>query len=142
MAVVSISLPDTLLESADKLMGKRGFSGRSEFIRACVREFLVAHAGGDVAGKRSATLTLVYPEGSERSFSRLRHTFGDVIRTMVHAHGSDACIEVFVLEGRGERIRAFGDALRGNRDAWQVNLTFTDLRQERSPADPAPAHRH
>ena len=126
MAVVSISLPDPLLESADRLIEKRGFHGRSEFVRACVRDFLAANAPADAPGKRSATLTLVYPEGKERQFSAVRHTYGDVIRTMIHGHAGETCIEVFVLEGKAERLQALADSLRGARDALQVALTYTD----------------
>ena len=126
MAVVSISLPDPLLRSADKIMEKRGFSGRSEFIRACVRDFIAQNAPRERPGKRTATLTLVYPEGSERRFSEMRHDFGDAIRTMIHGHSGESCMELYVLEGTGERISAFADALRGTRDALQVTLAFTD----------------
>ena len=126
MAVVSISLPDPLLQSADRVIAQRDFSGRSEFVRACVRDFLAAHAAKDRAGKRTATLTLVYPEGKEKQFSRLRHKFGDVVRTMIHGHSGDSCMELYVLEASGERIQGFADALRGTRDALQVALTFTD----------------
>jgi CopG family nickel-responsive transcriptional regulator len=130
MAVVSISLPDPLLESADRVIERRGFSGRSEFLRACVRDFLSAHAPPERSGKRTATLTLVYPEGQERRFSKLRHTHSDVVRTMIHGHADDACMEVFLLEGKGERIEAFADALRGMRDALQVTLSFSDAWKE------------
>jgi metal-responsive CopG/Arc/MetJ family transcriptional regulator len=126
MAVVSISLPDPLLRSADQLMEKRGFGGRSEFIRACVRDFIAQNAPRERAGRRTATLTLVYPHGSEKHFSKLRHEHGETIRTMIHGHSGDSCMELYVLEGTGERIGAFADALRGTRDAFQVTMAFTD----------------
>lgn len=127
MAVVSISLPDQLLHSADRLIEKRGYSGRSEFVRACVRDYLTAQGPAEHGGRCSATLTLVYPEGRERQFSALRHTFGDVVRTMIHGQVGDSCLEVFVLEGKAERIQAFADSLRGTRDALQVAVVYTDL---------------
>jgi CopG family nickel-responsive transcriptional regulator len=140
MAVVSISLPDPLLRSADALMEARGFSGRSEFIRACVRDFLAQNAPKDRPGKRTATLTLVYPDGGERHFSKIRHEHGDVVRTMIHGHSGDSCMELYVLEGTGERIHAFADALRGARDALQVTVAFTDAwkdaRAGRAPSPP------
>ena len=132
MAVVSISLPDPLLQSADRIMEKRGFSGRSEFIRACVRDFITQSGPRDRPGKRTATLTLVYPEGSERDFSKLRHDYGDAIRTMIHGHSAESCMELYVLEGTGERINSFADALRGTRDALQVTLAFTDAWKDAS----------
>jgi CopG family transcriptional regulator, nickel-responsive regulator len=147
MAVVSVSLPDPLLRSADVVMEKRGFSGRSEFIRACVRDFLTQGTPRDRPGKRTATLTLVYPEGGERHFSKLRHEHGEVIRTMIHGHSGESCMELYVLEGTGDRINAFADALRGTRDAYQVTMAFTDAwkdapRSANSDTDERDAHPH
>ena len=130
MAVVSISLPDPLLASLDRAIEKRGYRGRSDFIRASLREFVAQQGARDVAGRRTATLTLVYPEGHERRFSELRHAFGDVVRTMIHGHAGETCVEVFVLEGKGERVQSFADTLRGAREARQVSLTFTDQWEE------------
>lgn len=130
MAVVSISLPDTLLHTADRLIEKRGFSGRSEFVRACVRDFLTAQGPAEHSGRCSATVTLVYPEGRERQFTAIRHTFGDVVRTMIHGQAGDCCLEVFVLEGKAERIQAFADSLRGTRDALQVAVVYTDVAKD------------
>lgn len=133
MAVVSISLPDPLLKSADRLIERRGFNGRSEFVRACVRDFIAANAGADIVGPRSATVTLVYPEGCERQFSKLRHIFSDVLRTMLHGHADGSCMEVFVLEGPGERIQAFAESLRATKDALQVALVYTDAWRHGEP---------
>ena len=130
MAVISVSLPDPLLESADRLIAEGGYSGRSELVRACLRDFIAANGAAPRAGPRSATVTLVYPEGCERHFSKLRHTYSDVIRTMMHGHAEGSCMEVFVLEGRGERIQEFADSLRGTRDALQVALVYTDAWRE------------
>lgn len=146
MAVISVSLPDALLESADRLIERRGYSGRSELVRACLRDFLAGAGAAERAGKRSATVTLVYPEGCERQFSTLRHTHGGVIRTMIHGHAEGSCMEVFVLEGPGERIQAFADDLRGARDALQVALVYTDLWKDAKPgakdAGRRAPHRH
>lgn len=130
MAVISISLPDPLLESADRLIEKGGYSGRSELVRASLRDFIAANGAQSRTGRRTATVTLVYPEGCERVFSKLRHTFSDVLRTMMHGHAEDSCMEVFVLEGPGERIQEFADGLRGARDALQVALVYTDAWKE------------
>lgn len=127
MAVLSISLPDNLLADADRVIAERGYGGRSEFLRACVRDFLVANAAQHPKpGPCSATLTLVYPDGREQEFSKVRHRFPEIVRTAIHGHVGASCLEVYVLEGSARRIQAFADALRGTRNATQVSLTFTD----------------
>ncbi|GEM_PF-794951 len=126
MAVVSISIPDALLRKADALIDKRGFSGRSELLRACVRDYLVATAAEERGGARSASVTLVYPHGEEKPFARIRHEYTDVVRSMMHGHARKACIEIFVVEGPAERVRGFVDALRGTRSALQVGVVYAD----------------
>ncbi|MFA5860082.1 MAG: CopG family ribbon-helix-helix protein [Candidatus Thermoplasmatota archaeon] len=127
MAVVSISLPDPLLARADKLIQQRGFAGRSELVRACVRDFIATNAApGEATGHRHAAVTLVYPHGMERRFSDIRHTYSDVVRGMMHGHSGEACVELFVVEGAASRVCAFGDALRGTREALLVNFVYTD----------------
>ncbi|HET6403518.1 MAG TPA: CopG family ribbon-helix-helix protein [Candidatus Thermoplasmatota archaeon] len=125
MAVVSVSLPDTLVEQADAFIAERGYAGRSELVRAALRDFL-AHEASPPSGHRSATLTLLYPEGHERKVGEIRHDFTDIVRSMMHGHARGYCVEVFVLEGPGKRIQQFGDALRGSKETRLVQTVYTD----------------
>lgn len=142
MAVVSVSLPDSLVEQADAFIRERGFAGRSELVRAALREFLAHEATPPGNGPRSATLTLLYPEGHERKVGEVRHGFTDIVRSMMHGHvGAHAdgrrgahdassskgfCVEVFVLEGPGRRIQQFGDSLRASKETRLVETIYTD----------------
>lgn len=128
MAVVSISLPDVLLEEAESLVHDRGFAGRSELVRAALRDFIAQHDGDSTEGRRTATLTLVYAHGHERVFSTIRHHHLDVVRTALHSHSGERCVELFVLEGDASRIRSFHDGLVATREALRVSLAYTDLR--------------
>lgn len=127
MAVVSISLPDTLLEEAEALVQERGYAGRSELVRAALRDFIARHDSDASEGRRTATLTLVYAHGHERVFSVIRHHHLDVVRTALHSHSGERCVELFVLEGDAARIRSFHDALVATREALRVSLAHTDL---------------
>jgi CopG family nickel-responsive transcriptional regulator len=142
VAVVSVSLPDSLVEQADAFIEARGYAGRSELVRAALRDFLAHEASPQGGGPRSATLTLLYPEGHERKIGEVRHDFTDIVRSMMHGHvgaHSDgrrgahdasstggACVEVFVLEGPGRRIQQFGDALRASKETRLVQTVYTD----------------
>lgn len=125
MAVVSVSLPDALVEQADAFILERGYAGRSELVRAALRDFL-AHEAPAAAGPRSATLTLLYPEGHERKVGEIRHDYSDIVRSMMHGHAKGFCVEVFVLEGAGRRIQQFGDALRAAKETRLVQTVYTD----------------
>lgn len=126
MAVVSVSLPDSLLEQADAFIHDRDYAGRSDLVRAALRDFLAQQVAPVGAGTRSATLTLLYPDGYERKVSDIRHGYGDVVRSMMHGHTKGHCVEVFVLEGPGKRIQQFADALRGAKDTKLVQAIYTD----------------
>jgi CopG family nickel-responsive transcriptional regulator len=128
MTVVSISLPDPLLREADRLANASGYSGRSDFVRAALREFVNLQAAQERhTGSRSATLTAPYPAQIERRVGEVAHDFSDVIRSMMHAHvGEERCITVYIASGDAQRIRELGAKLGGLRDAEMVRLTYTD----------------
>lgn len=134
MAVVSVSLPDDLLARADAFLALRGYAGRSELVRAALRDFLAAQEGGGRDGAtRSATLTLLYPHGHERKVGEVRHDHTGVIRSMMHGHAGDLCVEVFVLEGQGRAIRRFADELRAMRETRLVQVVYTDPEPDETP---------
>lgn len=126
MAVVSVSLPDALVEQADAFIEGRGYAGRSDLVRAALRDFLGREAPSPQQGNRSATLTLLYPDGYERKVGEIRHDFTDIVRSMMHGHTKGLCVEVFVLEGPGKRIQQFADALRSAKDTRLVQTIYTD----------------
>lgn len=127
MAVVSISLPDTLLDQADRFLAARGFAGRSELMRAALRDYITREVQSERTGATSATVTLRYPHGSERKIGEIRHDFTDVIQSMMHGHAETGCVELFLVKGDAERIRRFTDALRATREAELVHAVYTDL---------------
>jgi CopG family nickel-responsive transcriptional regulator len=127
VAVVSVSIPDALLAEADAIIKARGYAGRSDFMRAALRDFAARQAreaARDVP--RSATLTLVYPEGQERSIAEIRHHHAEIVKSMMHAHTATDCVEVFILQGRGSRLQEFVDRLRRHREAKLVEAVYTD----------------
>ncbi len=125
---MSISLPDSLLRQADRLADSSGYSGRSDFVRAALREFVSSQAAQEKhTGSRSATLTALYPAQIERRVGEVAHDFSDVIKSMMHAHvGQERCITVYIAIGDAQRIRELSARLGSLRDAEMVRLTYTD----------------
>ncbi len=124
MAVISVSLPDGLLDQCDTLIAARGYAGRSDLVRAALREFVTREADVELAGDRSATLTLLYPHGYERKIGEIRHEFTDIVNSMMHGHAGDSCVEVFMLRGDGVRIQRFVDTLKAARETELVKVAF------------------
>lgn len=130
VVVVSVSLPDALVAQVDAFLRERGYAGRSELVRAALRDFLAREAAPPGSGSRTATLTLLYPEGQERKVGEIRHDFSDIVRSMMHGHTQGACVEVFVLEGSARRILQFADALRASKETRLVQTVYTDAASE------------
>jgi len=126
MAVVSVSLPDELVGQIDAAIASEGYGGRSDITRAALRSFL-AQTASSAEGRRTATLTLLYPDGFERRIADIRHDYTDVVRSMVHAHAGENCLEMFVLDGPARRIRQFEHALRAAKETRLVNVTYTGV---------------
>lgn len=145
MTIISASLPGPLVEQMDALIASRGFAGRSELLRAALREFvnretLAATDATTARTIRSATLTLLYPEGSEKRVADVRHEYSEIVKSMMHAHTESHCVEVFILQGSAPRIREFADRLRTHKDAQLVQITYTDVGEPAAGGPPAHAH--
>lgn len=128
VTVVSVSLPMSLLKNVDALSEQRSYAGRSEVVRAALRDFVTRELQEpERSGDRTATMTLVYPKGHERRIGEIRHDFGDVVKSLTHSDSDENCVEVFLLGGNSDRIREFADRLRAYRETRIAQILFTDV---------------
>jgi len=127
MAIMSVSLPEQLVEQMDALTKERGFAGRSDFIRAAVRDLVQQLAQEQMKrGRRSATITLLYPEELERRVAEVAHDT-KIVRSMMHAHaGKGRCVTVYIVEGEAEAIQQLTVRFKGLRDTEVVRATYVD----------------
>jgi len=107
MAIVSISLNDTVLKEIDRIQNTFGYSGRSEVIRAGVRLLILESNERDkLTGKINSILLLVHGQEMEDVVTEIKHKFEDITNTQIHSHlRENKCLEVFVLEGDADRIK-------------------------------------
>ncbi len=106
MPIISISLTDELLAELDKLQKSMGFAGRSEVIRAGIRNFVSEEKQKDeLSGNIHAILLAVHNDEFDDIIAGLKHSFEDLIITHLHSkiHGNK-CVELFMLDGEAERI--------------------------------------
>lgn len=126
MAIVSISAPDDLVARMDALAEREGYAGRSEFVRAALRDFIgTQDAERAASGRVLATITLAYREGSERRVAEVKHEFTSVVTSMLHSHAPPSlCVEVLVVSGDAARVRGLINGLRGLREVTSLRATF------------------
>ena len=123
LTIVSVSLNEDIIESLDKLKSL-GFSGRSEIIRAGIRNLLSdERMKEDLDGEINSLLLAVHDEDSDDQVSSIRHDFDKII--IVHLHNKidkDRCLEIFALKGDAKEIKEISRQLQINKRMHFVKL--------------------
>jgi CopG family nickel-responsive transcriptional regulator len=128
MAVVSVSMPDELLDRIDEFAESHGYTGRSEVFREASRNLL-----GEFQDKRledrelMAVVTVMFDYETttvEEKMMHLRHDHENLVASNFHSHvGDHYCMELFVLEGRLDDISAFVGKIRATKDTLSVDYS-------------------
>lgn len=128
MTVVSVSMPEELLERIDEFSEEHGYTGRSEVIREASRNLL-----GEFEDKRledrelMAVVTVVFnyeTTSVEERMMHLRHEHESLVASNFHSHvGNNYCMELFVLEGELEHISTFVGKIRATGDTLTVDYS-------------------
>jgi len=111
MAVVSMSLPERLVQEMDGAIRDGDYKGRSEFMRAAVRTHL-QETRPVGTGHLHGSITLTYPHGQEARISDARHAFHDVVLSLMHTHCEpETCMDVILVGGAAHRIQELQESL-------------------------------
>lgn len=124
MPIVSISLNEELLAELDKLQKSMGFAGRSEVIRAGIRNYVSEEKQkSELSGNLHAILLVVHNDEFDHIIAGIKHSFEDLIITHLHSkiHGNK-CVELFMLDGEAGRIGAFTRNFKINKKMDTVKL--------------------
>ena len=124
MTIVSVSLPDELVDSMNTIQESQGYAGRSEVIRAAIRLLLSDTKAKDaLAGRITAILVVTHDELDEEPITRLKHAYDNIVRTHIHNKmGQNNCFELFLLEGEGKKIASMTGAFQKERKLRSVKL--------------------
>ena len=124
MAIVSISLNDTILKEIDRIQNALGYSGRSEVIRAGARLLISESKEKErLTGNINSILLLIHSQEAENVVSEIKHKFENVTKTQIHSHlRENKCLEVFVLDGDADRIKEMVRLFQTSRKMDYVKL--------------------
>jgi CopG family nickel-responsive transcriptional regulator len=124
MAIVSISLNKEILEEIDKLKSLLGFSGRSEIIRAGIRNLLAEEKDKqDLIGLLHALLLIIHDEKSDDQVTEMRHDYDKLINTHLHSKiDRDRCLEIFLIKGNANDIREMTKKFQTNKKMDHIKL--------------------
>jgi len=123
MTVISLSIPEILIEKIDQKIAEKGYASRSEIARQALRHYLTEDLKiQDIEGDAVATITVIYKENADRRrIMESQHRYSGLVSTFLHAHIQEGlCLEVIILKGQAHLIEKFVDALKQNEDIMQM----------------------
>ena len=130
MGIISLSLPDELLEKLDAILGEERDATRSEVVRQAVRNYISQYNELDkFEGQIIATITVLYEKTEKNEeLSRLQHEFSDMITAYLHSHLTEtSCLEVMVVKGSAKRLKDLVDGLKANKPVMQINFSVMTI---------------
>jgi CopG family nickel-responsive transcriptional regulator len=124
LTIVSVSLNDDILQEVDKLQKALGFSGRSEIVRAGIRNLLAEERDRQsLSGRIFAVLMAIHDEKSDDQVTEMGHGYDKLISTHIHNKiGGDKCLEIFLLKGDAEEIKDMTKKFKSNKKMDHVKL--------------------
>ena len=127
MTIVSVSLNDDILTEVDKLQKTLGFSGRSEIVRAGIRNLLAEEKDRqNLSGHLFVVLLAIHDEKSDDQVTEMGHDYDKLITTHIHNKiDGDRCLEIFLLKGPAEEIKDMTKKFKSNKKMDHVKLITT-----------------
>jgi CopG family nickel-responsive transcriptional regulator len=128
VTVVSVSMPEELLERIDTFADEHGYTGRSEVVREAARDLLDEFEDTKLEDRDlMAVVTVIFDfetTSVEERMMRLRHEHETLVASNFHSHvGNHYCMELFVLEGRLEEISRFVGKVRATQDTLSIDYS-------------------
>lgn len=124
-----VSLDADLLHPFDELCARRAYGNRSEAIRDLIRKVLVEEKWERSDEECAGTLSLIYDHHKNdlaRKLTALQHDEHDIIVAGLHVHlDHHNCLEVLVLKGEPQRVRALADRLCAVRGVKHGSFALT-----------------
>jgi CopG family nickel-responsive transcriptional regulator len=138
MSVVSVSMPESLLERLDEFAEEHGYTGRSEVVREASRNLLSEFEDKQLEGRElMSTVTVVFDHetsSAEERMMQVRHEHEGLVVSNVHNHvGDHYCMELFVLEGELDEISTFVGKIRATSDVLSVDYSVIPVDADEVP---------
>lgn len=124
MTIVSVSLNDDILVEVDKLQKDLGFTGRSEIVRAGIRNLLAEEKERqNLSGSLFAVLLAIHDEKSDDQVTTMQHDYDRLISTHIHNKiDGDRCLEIFLIKGEADEIKDMTKKFKSNKKMDHVKL--------------------
>jgi len=140
MTVVSVSMPESLLDRIDEFADEHGYTGRSEIIREASRNLLGEFEDKRLEGRElMGIVTVLFDYDTtavEEKMMHLRHEHEGLVASNFHSHvGEHRCMELFVLEGTLAEISTFVGKIRATKDTLNIDYSVVPVDEFGTLAD-------
>jgi CopG family nickel-responsive transcriptional regulator len=130
MVIISLSIPDELLNELDRILGEEWYASRSEVVRQALRKYIAEYKElENIRGNIVATITALYEKrGKGSGLTQLQHEFADMITTYLHSHlAGTSCLEVMVVKGSSTQLKDLVDGLKANKHVKQLKFSVMSI---------------
>ena len=125
---IGVAIATDLLGTFDALIGKRGYSNRSEAFRDLIRAELVRESSSRPTGHVVGSLTLVYDHHVrqlEEKLTEMQHNHNRLILSVLHIHlDHDNCMELIALRGSSADVQRFAGLLAATKGVKHAQLAI------------------
>ena len=123
-----VSLDRQLLQSFDRLIGRKNYTNRSEALRDLIRDNLVGQEW-DENKETVGTITILYDHHVHDLTDKLtaiQHRYHRLVLSAMHVHlDHNHCLEVLVVRGKGTEVKKVSDALISTKGVKHGKLTMS-----------------
>jgi CopG family transcriptional regulator, nickel-responsive regulator len=125
---IGVAIDKDLLETFDELIHSRGYTNRSEAFRDLIREELKEQNASVPGQEVVGSVTLIYDHHVRMLSDKLldmQHDHHQEILSTLHVHlDHDNCLEVLLIRGPVEKVRAIADRLISTKGVRHGELTI------------------
>ena len=121
MEILSISVDDETRKRLDGVQKRLGFKSRSKLLRDAVQSLVKDYeALESLSGTVEIVFVLAYKESEKNHVSNTLHRFKGSIKSELHQHGSESCIDVLNVRTDATKVREMFSVLKRNRCIYSV----------------------
>lgn len=121
--IISMSLDDSTLKELDNIQKQDKFASRSEVIKGAINKMITEREEiNKIKGNIECIIIAKFDHQDEDKISEIKHEYSDIIKTQLHNHLNQNCIEVFVINGNSKNIISLYNKLETSRKIEYIKL--------------------
>src|SRR5271155_5188485 len=132
MEILSISVDDETKKRLDEIQKRLGFKSRSKLLRDAVQSLVKDYEALEgLSGMVEIVFVLSYKESEKNHVSNTLHGFKEHIKSELHQHGSESCIDVLNVRAEAGRVRKMFGVLKKNKCIYSVVYSVVGVEGKR-----------